>query len=165
MIEEMFYNKTTLIDMDKMKTQGDFKQTMIDVYSNLVNHMPNNGMQVLMFNHTKLETWIDMLDIVRESGLYMTAVYPVEIEKRMKQSNGNYNCVMLLICRKRNFDYDLISKEQLLEKMEELENDLLISMENVELCDTDEKIFKWVKAIKILSCYTYDFDLKEFFLE
>lgn len=161
MIEEMFYNKTKLIDMDKMRTQGDFKQTMIDVYSNLVNHMPDNGMQVLMFNHTKLETWIDMLDIVRESGLYMTAVYPIEIEKRMKQNKGNYNCVMLLICRKRNFEYDLISKERLLEEIEELEEDLIISMEDMELCDTDEKIFKWVKAIKILSCYTWDFNLKE----
>lgn len=162
MIEEMFCNKTKLIDMDKMKTQGDFKQTMIDVYSNLVNHMPDNGMQVLMFNHTKLETWIDMLDIIRESGLYMTAVYPVEIEKRIKQNKGNYNCVMLLICRKRNFEYDLISKEQLLEKIGELEEDLIISMEDVNLCDTDEIIFRWVKAIKILSYYTWDFNLKEF---
>ena len=163
MIEEMFYNKTTLIDMDKIMRKDNFKQSMIDCYSNLTNHMPDNGIQVLMFNHTKLDTWIDMLDIVRESGLYITAVYPIEIEKRMKQSKGNYNCVMLIICRKRNFNYNLINKEQLLKKIEELENDLLLSMEEVELCDTDERIFKWVKAIKILSCYTWDFDLRKFF--
>lgn len=164
MLEQMFYNKTTLIDMDKMKKKGNFKITMIDCYTNLVNNMPDNGLQVIMFNHTKLETWIDMLDIVRESGLYITAIYPVEIEKRMKQGKNNYNCVMLLVCRKRNFDYDLINKEQLNKMIEELEEDLMISMEDVELNDTDEKIFKWLKAIKILSCYTWDFDLKEFLI-
>lgn len=161
----MFYNKSMLIDMDKIYYQNNFKKTMIDVYTNLTNHMPDDGIQVLMFNHTKLDTWVDMLDIVRESGLYMTAVYPVEIEKRMKQNNGNYNCVMLMICRKRNFDYDLISKEELLSLMSELEEDLVISMEDMDLNDTDGKIFNWLKAIKILSAYTWDFNVKEILKE
>ena len=161
MIEEMFYNKSTLIDMDKIFKKDDFKQMMIDSYTNLTNYMPDNGIQILMFNHTKLDTWIDMLDIIKESGLYITAVYPIEIERRMTQNEGNYNCVMLMICRKRNFDYDLISKEQLFEMIEKLEEDMMMSLEDVDLCETDERIFKWLKAIKILSCYECDFSLKE----
>ena len=115
--------------------------------------------QVLMFNHSKLETCLDMLDIIKESGLYITASCAIEVEKRMKQSKGNYNCVMLLICRKRNFEYETITKDKLIELLEAYESDIQPFMEDVELSDTDDKIYTWVKAIKILSSYEWDFDL------
>lgn len=158
----MFFNKSTLIDMSNIGKKDNFKQSMIDVYTNLTNNMPDNGLQVLMFNHSKLETWADMLDIVKESGLYITAVYPVGAETRMKQHANSYNCVMLLICRKRNFEYDFISEEEALSLYKDVEKDLVVSMDGVELNNADETIFKWVKGLKVLSNYTYSFDSMHF---
>ena len=116
-------------------------------------------MQITMFNHTDIEIWIDMLEIIRESGLYITNVYPIKTEKRMKQNKNNYDCTILIICRKRDFEYLEINKEQLSTRVEDLTDEI----SEIILSETDKKIFKIAKTIKILSRYTLDSDIKDFF--
>lgn len=140
-------------------TGEEFNDSMIEIYSNLSTHMSDNGMQIVMFNHTDIEIWIDMLEIIRESGLYITNVYPIKTETRMKQNKNNYDCTILIICRKRDFEYLEINKEQLSTRVEDLTDEI----SDIILSETDKKIFKIAKTIKILSRYTLDTDIKDFF--
>lgn len=140
-------------------TGEEFDNSMIEIYSNLSTHMSDNGMQIIMFNHTDIEIWIDMLEIIRESRLYITNVYPIKTEKRMKQNKNNYDCTILIICRKRDFEYLEINKEQLSTRVEDLTDEI----SEIILSETDKKIFKIAKTIKILSRYTLDSNIKDFF--
>ena len=140
-------------------TGEEFNDSMIEIYSNLSTHMSDNGIQIIMFNHTDIEIWIDMLEIIRESGLYITNVYPIKTETRMKQNKNNYDCTILIICRKRDFEYLEINKEQLSTRVEDLTDEI----SDIILSETDKKIFKIAKTIKILSRYTLDTDIKDFF--
>lgn len=157
-----------MINMDDMNTDNTFKIKMINAYRATVNHMPDNGIEILMFNHTSINTWMDMLEIIQGAGLYITAVWPVVAETgktgSMSKTKGNYDCAMIIVCRKRLFEYELITEEEAFNLLNEMEADdaYQMSMMGVDLYEVDKKIYNWLKGIKVLSAFQFDFDLKEF---
>lgn len=38
-------------------TGESFNTSMVEIYSNLANHMPDNGMQIVMFTHQDVRVW------------------------------------------------------------------------------------------------------------
>lgn len=82
---------------------GDFKRSMVEVYSNLARHMPDNGLQLVMFTHQHPAVWADLGMILWAAGLRVTAAWTVATETPAGGiKKGNYvQGTVLLVLRKR----------------------------------------------------------------
>ena len=47
----------------------DFRRGMVDAYQTMAEHMPDNGMQCVMFTHQDTGVWSDMVGIFWAAGL------------------------------------------------------------------------------------------------
>ena len=81
----------------------DFKRSMVEVYSNLTRHMPDNGLQLVMFTHQNPSVWADLGMILWAAGLRVTAAWTVATETPAGGiKKGNYvQGTVLLVLRKR----------------------------------------------------------------
>jgi putative DNA methylase len=84
-------------------TDEGFKRSMVEVYTNLRDHMPDNGVQMVMFTHQDPGVWADLGMILWASGLQATAAWTISTETAavgLKQGNYVQGTVCLLL-RKR----------------------------------------------------------------
>ena len=51
----------------------EFRRNMVEAYTAMANHMPDNGLQIIMFTHQDSGVWADMTNIVWAAGLQVTA--------------------------------------------------------------------------------------------
>ncbi|MBC7619740.1 MAG: DUF1156 domain-containing protein [Candidatus Saccharibacteria bacterium] len=81
----------------------DFRRSMVEVYKNLARHMPDNGLQMVMFTHQDPAVWADLGMILWAAGLKATAAWTISTETAavgLKQ--GNYvQGTVCLVLRKR----------------------------------------------------------------
>ena len=79
-----------------------FRRGMIAAYRQMAQHMPANGLQVLMFTHRSGAIWADMTNIIWASGLQVTAAWYVvtETDSALRQG-ANVTGTILLVLRKR----------------------------------------------------------------
>lgn len=79
-----------------------FRQDMIAAYTALANHMPDNGLQIVMFTHQDAEVWSDMASIMWGAGLQVTAAWYIATETTSELKKGGYvQGTVLLVARKR----------------------------------------------------------------
>jgi len=75
---------------------------MIAAYTALANHMPDNGLQIVMFTHQDAEVWSDMTGIMWGAGLQVTAAWYIATETTSELKKGGYvQGTVLLVARKR----------------------------------------------------------------
>ena len=80
----------------------DFRRSMVEIYRNLARHMPNNGMQMVMFTHQDPAVWADLGMILWAAGLKATAAWTISTETSAGIKKGNYvTGTVCLILRKR----------------------------------------------------------------
>ncbi len=81
----------------------DFRRSMVEIYKNLARHMPDNGLQMVMFTHQDPAVWADLGMIIWAAGLKATAAWTISTETEaagIKQ--GNYvQGTVCLVLRKR----------------------------------------------------------------
>jgi putative DNA methylase len=144
----------------------DFKQGMISSFRNFANHMPDNGIQIIMFTHKSGEIWADMADIVWASGLKVTAAWTVATETESAIRDGNHvKGTVLLVCRKRTIDSSIttddlgfIIKKEVTKHVEEL-NGLSEKYEGTHhnenlFSDADLQLAAYAAALKTLTAYS-----------
>ncbi|QCX33275.1 DUF1156 domain-containing protein [Caloramator sp. E03] len=87
-------------------TGEDFNQSMVEIYKNLANNMPDNGMQVVMFTHQAVSVWADLTLILWAAGLKVTAAWTIATETESGGlKDGNYvKGTVLLVLRKQLSD-------------------------------------------------------------
>ena len=81
-----------------------FNDSMVEVYSNLTNHMSDNGYQVIMFNHSSKGVIDELLETIDRSGLKIVSNYSVVCElteSGLKKDKNHYNDVKIYICKKK----------------------------------------------------------------
>ncbi|MGI6377430.1 MAG: anti-phage-associated DUF1156 domain-containing protein [Anaerolineae bacterium] len=79
-----------------------FRQGMVAAYRNLAEHMPDDGLQVVMFTHQDAAVWADLSMILWAAGLRVTAAWTIATETDSALRQGNYvQGTVLLVCRKR----------------------------------------------------------------
>ncbi|MGY2764977.1 anti-phage-associated DUF1156 domain-containing protein [Thermostichus sp. MS-CIW-26] len=79
-----------------------FRQDMIAAYTALAKHMPDNGLQIVMFTHQDAEVWSDMTGIMWGAGLQVTAAWYIATETTSELKKGGYvQGTVLLVARKR----------------------------------------------------------------
>jgi hypothetical protein len=65
-------------------------------------HMPDNGLQIVMFTHQDAGVWADMAAIVWGAGLQVTAAWYIATETTSELKKGGYvQGTVLLVVRKR----------------------------------------------------------------
>ncbi|MEQ1741069.1 MAG: anti-phage-associated DUF1156 domain-containing protein [Candidatus Nitrotoga sp.] len=80
----------------------DFRRSMVEIYSNLAHHMPDNGLQMVMFTHKDPAVWADLGMILWAAGLKATAAWTISTETAAGLKKGNYvQGTVCLVLRKR----------------------------------------------------------------
>ncbi len=75
---------------------------MVAAYANMTRHMPDSGLQVVMFTHQDAGVWADLGAILWAAGLHATAAWNVITETKKPGGQGNYvQGTVCLVLRKR----------------------------------------------------------------
>jgi putative DNA methylase len=139
----------------------DFRRAMVEIYRNLTRHMPDNGMQMVMFTHQDPGVWADLGMILWAAGLKATAAWTISTEtEAVGIKKGNYvQGTVCLVLRKRAVDepgfldevYPLVEDEvkQQIASMQALDED-----GEPNFNDSDYQLAAYAAALKILTQYS-----------
>lgn len=137
-----------------------FNQSMIEIYNNLTNHMPDNGMQVVMFTHQSPAVWADLTLILWSAGLHVTAAWNIATETESGGlKEGNYvKGTVILVLRKRTTSATAFIDEITYEIQEEVKNQIdsmrtLEDKEDPNFSDADYLLAAYAATLKILTSY------------
>lgn len=99
------FDKWTWNSQRSMAIKGSdekFRADMVAAYKAMTEHMPGNGMQIVMFTHQDAGVWADLAAIMWAAGLRVTAAWNIVTETASPLKNGNYvQGTILLVLRKR----------------------------------------------------------------
>lgn len=80
----------------------EFRQKMVAAYKAMADHMPDNGLQIVMFTHKDAGVWGDLVQIVWGAGLRVMAAWYVATETTSDTKKGGYvTGTVTLVLRKR----------------------------------------------------------------
>jgi adenine-specific DNA methylase len=140
-------------------TDESFRKSMVECYRNLANHMPDNGMQIVMFTHQDAGVWADLALILWAAGLRVTAAWCVATETDSALKEGNYvQGTVLLVLRKQTSDETAFFDELYPEVEEEVKKQLnemlaLDDKEDPNFSDTDYQLAAYAAALRVLTKY------------
>jgi len=137
-----------------------FKRAMVDSYVNLTNHMPDNGLQLVMFTHQDAAVWADLAMILWAASLRVTAAWTIGTETTSGTKKGNYvQGTVLLILRKRTTSETAFLDELYPEIEDEVRQQLdqmlaLDDKEDPNFADTDYQLAAYGAALRVLTSYS-----------
>ena len=138
----------------------DFRRSMVEIYQNLAKHMPDNGMQMVMFTHQDPAVWADLGMILWAAGLKATAAWTISTETEAAGiKKGNYvQGTVCLVLRKRIANepgfldevYPLVEDEvkRQIESMQALDEG-----GEPNFNDADYQLAAYAAALKVLTQY------------
>jgi adenine-specific DNA methylase len=138
-----------------------FAQSMIDIYANLTAHMPDDGMQVVMFTHSDPAVWAQLALIMWKAGLRVTAAWNIATETDASGlKDGNYvKGTVLLVLRKRmgtseafldEINADI--KAEVISQIESMQR--LDHKEDPNFSDPDYVLAAYAASLKVLTSYS-----------
>jgi adenine-specific DNA methylase len=141
-------------------TGESFNKSMIEIYQNLADHMPGNGMQIVMFTHQNPAVWADLTLILWSAGLHVTAAWNIATETESGGlKEGNYvKGTVLLVLRKLTTESTAFTDEITFEIQEEVKHQIE-SMRNLEdkedpnFSDADYLLAAYAATLKVLTSY------------
>ncbi len=138
----------------------DFRRSMVDIYRNLARHMPDNGLQMVMFTHQNPAVWADLGMILWAAGLKATAAWTISTETEASGiKQGNYvQGTVCLVLRKRVGDepgfldevYPLVEDEV---KRQIASMQALDEGDEPNFNDADYQLAAYAAALKVLTQY------------
>ena len=140
-------------------TEGDFHRSMVDCYRNLTAHMPDNGLQVVMFTHQDATVWADLTLILWAAGLRVSAAWTIATETESALKKGNYvQGTVLMVLRKQTSEETVFLDELVPEVETEVERQLksmldLDDRENPNFSDADYQLAAYAAALRVLTKY------------
>ena len=168
----MHHFKEWYVDSKKalaVKGSGeDFKKSMIDIYSNLTKHMPDDGLQMVQFTHQDPSVWADLAMILWASGLRVTSAWTIATETSSGGlKTGNYvQGTVLLVLRKR-LDSESAFISDIYTEIEDEVKAQLDNMHNLDdnedpnFADTDYQLAAYAAALRVLTWYDIEgYDVK-----
>lgn len=138
----------------------DFRRSMVEIYKNLARHMPDNGMQMVMFTHQDPAVWADLGMILWAAGLKATAAWTISTEtEAVGIKKGNYvQGTVCLVLRKR-----VVNEPGFLDEVYPLVEDevkrQITSMQALDeggepnFNDADYQLAAYAAALKVLTQY------------
>lgn len=141
-------------------TGETFNKSMVEIYHNLANHMPDNGMQIVMFTHQDVKVWAELSLILWSASLQVTAAWNIATETEasgLKQ--GNYvKGTVLLVLRKQTSDATAYMDELYPDVEEEVKNQIdsmreLDDKDDPNFNDADYLLAAYAASLKVLTSY------------
>ncbi|MHB0854349.1 MAG: anti-phage-associated DUF1156 domain-containing protein [Rectinema subterraneum] len=137
----------------------DFKKSMVEIYANLARHMPDDGLQLVMFTHQDAGVWADLGMILWAAGLQVSAAWTIGTETSSGLKEGNYvQGTVCLVLRKRLTDrrvwldelYPAVDDEvrHQLDSMQAIDDTL-----QPQFGDTDYQLAAYAAALRVLTGY------------
>lgn len=135
----------------------NFRQSMVECYRRLAEHMPANGMQIVMFTHQDASVWADLTMILWAAGLRVTAAWCIATETDSALKQGNYvQGTVLLICRKRT-ENEPVFLDEINHRVETEVRGQLNNMLDLEdgsdpnFADADYQLAAYAAALRVLT--------------
>ncbi|HWL30254.1 MAG TPA: anti-phage-associated DUF1156 domain-containing protein [Burkholderiaceae bacterium] len=144
----------------------DFRRGMVDAYKAMAEHMPENGMQCVMFTHQDTAVWGDLIGIFWAAGLQVFAAWYVATETNSAQKKGGYvQGTVILMLKKRAAGERTGFKQRLLpavrqevarqiETMMHLNDTVAAHHGEPVWGDSDLQMAGYAAALKVLTAYT-----------
>ena len=138
----------------------DFRRSMVEIYRNLARHMPDNGMQMVMFTHQDPAVWADLGMILWAAGLKATAAWTISTETAAGLKKGNYvQGTVCLVLRKR-IDNEPGFLDEVYPLVEDEVKRQIASMQALDegdepnFNDADYQLAAYAAALKVLTQYS-----------
>ena len=140
-------------------TDANFRRSMVDCYRNLTAHMPDNGLQVVMFTHQDASVWADLTLILWAAGLRVTAAWTIATETESALKEGNYvQGTVLMVLRKQTSGETAFLDEVVPDVEAEVERQLasmleLDDREDPNFSDADYQLAAYAATLRVLTRY------------
>ncbi len=142
----------------------DFRRGMVEAYRAMTNHMPDNGLQCVMFTHQDTSVWADMVSIFWAAGLQVVSAWYIATETTSELKQGGYvQGTVTLLLRKRLKTASTF-KQRLLPKIRKEVTAQIKDMLNLNdeaqqhgetvFNDSDLQMAGYAAALKVLTQYT-----------
>lgn len=138
----------------------DFRRSMVEIYKNLARHMPDHGLQMVMFTHKDPAVWADLGMILWAAGLKATAAWTISTETEAAGiKKGDYvQGTVCLVLRKRTTNepgfldevYPLVEDEV---KRQIASMQALDEGGEPNFNDADYQLAAYAAALKVLTQY------------
>ncbi|TCA43560.1 DUF1156 domain-containing protein [Rhizobium leguminosarum bv. viciae] len=151
-----------------IRGSGDvFRRGMVDAYRAMAEHMPDNGMQCVMFTHQDTSVWSDMVGIFWAAGLQVVAAWYIATETTSELKKGGYvQGTVILMLRKRPAGERSGFKQRILpavrtevkrqiESMMHLNEEVKDKVGEPVFNDSDLQMAGYAAALKVLTAYTH----------
>ena len=144
----------------------DFRRGMVDAYKAMTEHMPDNGMQCVMFTHQDTGVWSDMVSIFWAAGLQVVGAWYIATETTSELKKGGYvQGTVILMLRKRPAGERPGFKQRILpevkrevdaqiKQMLHLNTETEARMGAPVFNDSDLQMAGYAAALKVLTGYT-----------
>lgn len=144
----------------------DFRRGMVDAYKAMADHMPDNGMQCVMFTHQDTGVWSDMVGIFWAAGLQVVGAWYIATETTSELKKGGYvQGTVILMLRKRSAGerkgfprriYPAVHQEvqHQIEEMLHLNQQIEGHTGEPVFNDADLQMAGYAAALKVLTGYT-----------
>jgi putative DNA methylase len=144
----------------------DFRRGMVDAYQAMTQHMPDSGLQCVMFTHQDTGVWSDMVGIFWAAGLQVAAAWYIATETTSELKKGGYvQGTVILLLRKRPEGSRAGFKQRILpqvraevrrqiETMMHLNLDVKTKHGEPVFNDSDLQMAGYAAALKVLTAYT-----------
>ncbi len=145
----------------------DFRRGMVEAYTAMTQHMPDNGMQGVMFTHQDTGVWSDMVGIFWAAGLQVVAAWYIATETTSELKKGGYvQGTVILMLRKRELGDKPGFKQKILPavrreveaqitQMMHLNADVTNKLGEPVFNDSDLQMAGYAAALKVLTAYTH----------
>lgn len=144
----------------------DFRRGMVEAYRAMTEHMPDNGMQCVMFTHQDTGVWSDMVSIFWAAGLQVVGAWYIATETTSELKKGGYvQGTVILMLRKRppgerpGFKQRILPEvkrevDAQVNQMLHLNTETAARMGAPVFNDADLQMAGYAAALKVLTGYT-----------
>lgn len=144
----------------------DFRRDMVKAYGAMTDHMPDNGLQIVMFTHQDSGVWSDMAGILWGAGLQVKAAWYIATETTSELKKSGYvQGTVLLVLRKRQGDASVYKDELVLEIKAEVARQIetMVGLNQQTRAqgrsenlfeDADLQMAGYAAALRVLTAYT-----------
>lgn len=151
-----------------IKGSGEnFRRGMVAAYRAMAEHMPNNGMQCVMFTHQDTGVWSDLVGIFWAAGLQVVAAWYIATETTSELKKGGYvQGTVTLMLRKRPAGDRPAFRQRLLPAVRQEVDRQIRTMMHLNTAvkahhgepvfnDSDLQMAGYAAALKVLTGYTH----------
>jgi putative DNA methylase len=145
----------------------DFRRGMVATYQAMGEHMPDNGIQCVMFTHQDTGVWSDLIGVFWAAGLQVVSAWYIATETTSELKKGGYvQGTVILMLKKRAAGERVGFKQRLLpavrqevarqiETMMHLNDTVKKHHGEPVFNDSDLQMAGYAAALKVLTAYTH----------